>query len=129
MKKLKSFLESIAARALAIAPIVATFAGGVAGAATALTAGVGLGFACIMAGTYFGFVAGYAAIGRAPEKLTGLPKATFLKDVKTAALLPLQGAVEICRLMSPAFNRAARPKEAASAPAPAIPAPLQQPKP
>ena len=128
MKKLKGFLESAAIRLLSVAPIVTTLAGGLAGALLVPpVAGLaGLALACIFTGTYLGFVAGYAAIGRAPEKLTGLPKATFRQDLKTAALMPLQGAAEIVRLMRPSFNRAAaRPKKAA-APAPA-PAPQTQP--
>lgn len=127
MKKLKGFLDSTAIWLLSVAPIATTLAGGLAGALLVPpVAGLaGLALASIFAGTYIGFVAGYAAVARAPERMTGLPKATLKQDIKTAALMPLQGVAEIFRLMRPAFNRASKPAPATPAPAPqpASPAP------
>lgn len=124
MKKLKGFLENSAIWLLSVAPIATTFAGGMASVfgVTALAGAsmtVGLALASIAAGTYLGFVAGYVGISRAPARLTGLTKAPFKQDLKTAALLPLQGAAEIARLLSQSFNTNAGRKRAAPAPAPA----------
>jgi hypothetical protein len=121
MKKLKGFLEASAGRLLGYALIGCTFAGGIAGALLAgAGASAGVAFVTIMAGTYLGFVAGYTAVSRAPERMTGLPKASLRQDARAAALLPLQGAAEIVRLMRHAFNGAAtRPKAVTPAPAPA----------
>lgn len=120
MKKLKGFLEASAIRVLSYTPIVTTVAGGLAAALLVpSTAPAVLALVCILAGTSAGFVAGYAGIARAPERLTGLPKQSLGQDIKTAALMLPGGAVEFVRLMRLSFNGRALPKATRRIPAPA----------